>query len=190
MEKKLLLQKYGRHYDIIQKLGSYPVLYEPTVKELVENRSELQGAYREIRSEGLKLRLTEYFASLSLAYLLDELRRDMPPGASMLEWALAVVENYERYPVDVRNLLWLYAASRSFYRLFKAEIGIGEVTEKWGRTTRDFLELIECDALLTGMLELISAEDATEEKRADHARILGYLKERAKEQMNRLKEVE
>jgi hypothetical protein len=66
---KMILDKYAKYYEILQKLGKYPFEKVPTVREIELPSGIYQRAFSEMKKEKFKGTIMDYFYSISLLYI-------------------------------------------------------------------------------------------------------------------------
>ncbi len=68
MEEKILLKRYAYYYDILQKLGEFPLSKTPTIEELQPSRGVVQAGYKEIKEIDFEGNLIDYLCYISTCY--------------------------------------------------------------------------------------------------------------------------
>jgi hypothetical protein len=160
MDRKTLYRKYARYQDVIEKLGTGKLLGMPEVSTITDNKSIIQGAYRDIRNDKLfEGGFVEYLCYLSLEYVVDNLKREMGEEKNYVKWAIKLVESYDKYKPEIRNIFRLYSYNSLFHTYFQSAIGIieyeGKMTpEIWGGK-EEIMQYCEVDALITGFIEIL-----------------------------------
>lgn len=178
-----VFERYGRYYDIIQALGNLPILETPELKKLEISTALKQSAYKEIKETNFPGSLVEYLYWISTKYVLNSIRKELQPEASLTDWAIAIIDNYDKYKPDVRNLLRLFNCHRLFYVFIKSEIkGLPfngkEIPEQYWGETDDFLDLMGSSCILSGLIELLLFQDTFNKLRDDHDIIIQHLTKR------------
>ncbi len=181
MDRGEMIESYGKYINEIKALANYPLLENPTVAKLFENKSLMQRLYKELRADKFDGYLVEYLCYISACFLIDALRRNMPKDASMVDWTVAFIENYGNSRTDVRNLLRLYRECPKFYALLKAEImdisveydELGKL--EWG-TIREMKERMLSKLALAGFLEPVIYEDQHGKMREDFNELVEFIK--------------
>lgn len=101
MDAGLIHKKYGEFYDILKKLGEFPLSVVPELKYLNISNAQIQSAYRDINNEpkdviGGRMSIVDYLCLVSTRYLV---LRSEGKSEKLL--------NKELMP-DVRNMLRLF----------------------------------------------------------------------------------
>lgn len=186
MDRKTIFEMYGKYYDPIHTLASVPFLDSPTVDKVFKNKSLIQSAYRDMKDIGFRGSAVEFIGWLSLVYLVDALKKEIPSDATLLDWTLAIIDNFDRYKVDCGNFWRLWAYYLPFPGAWEAAIkGLtypsgpgGE--EDWGGGSTDAMkELMRYGAAFSAFGDLIIYEQATGKKREDHDELVDFVKKLA-----------
>jgi len=126
MDRKTIIEKYSYYYDILQKLGGYPLSSEVTImggeggERLNPSRGVIQAAYKEIKKYKFNGNLIDYLCWISTLYLLDMAKRnvsaDKDPKAYYAKlYSRYIVRNYKSFTYDANNLLRLFIKKPAYY---------------------------------------------------------------------------
>ena len=118
MDRRTIIARYSYYYDILQKMGSYPLSSDVTImggaggEGLNPSRGVIQSAYKEIKKYNFKGNLIDYLCWVSTLYLVDMAQRSL----SSIEkreyyqdlYTHYIIENYRSFTYDANNLLRLF----------------------------------------------------------------------------------
>jgi hypothetical protein len=181
MDRKTIFESYGKYYDAIQSLSSFSVLEVPTVDKVFNNRSLVQSVYRDMKEIGFPGTALDYLSWLSMAFLIDSIKKEIPKDATVLDWTLAIIENYEKHKADCRNLWRNWSYYIHFANLFESEIE-GRLVDfknknEWEGVDTETAKLwMRSDAALGAFFELIGYEDATGKRRDDYDELAEFIR--------------
>lgn len=181
MDRKTLFETYGKYYDPIEALASFSVLEMPTVDKVFKNRSLIQSVYRDMKEMEFPGTALEYISWLSMAYLIDSLKRDVPNDATVLDWTLAIIESYDKHKTDCRNFWRNWSYYLHFASLFEAEIEGHDADfnskNEWEGVDTETVKLwMRSDAALGSFFELIGYEDAMGKRRDDYDELVKFIR--------------
>jgi len=181
MSEKIIFGLYGRYYDVLKKLSSFPILEFPTVKNVFEkNESLVQMGYRDMKLVGFAGTLVEFLCWIDMIFLVNNLKKNIGEENTMVDWALAILDNYEKYVDDTRNFLRFFEHSTELYNYFNAAIKgllIPESLTKsdWG-DTKSFKKNLVAVCVISSFIELLLYEETFGEKREDYDEVLDFVK--------------
>ena len=194
-DKEAILDKEGaigtlwyKYRRIIIRIGDYSVLDELTIDKIRDEKYKhlIQSGYRDKKAIGFHGNLIEFFLWISMAHIVCQLRAQIPEPeqASLLGWAVAIIESYDdsALRVDIKNLLNFFTRHKFFYSAFKAEIEAHpypstlDIEGEWG-ATEELKEIMKCDCVFASFIELVLYHDELKRKREDHAELVDFIKE-------------
>ncbi len=106
MEPGEIYATYGRYFEILKRLSSFPLYKEVSLKDLELTKAERQMSYRDLwkwREEN-SVEIIDYLCNISADYVALQavMAKGIKSGSDFIEF---IAENYELYEKDVRNLL-------------------------------------------------------------------------------------
>jgi len=183
MDRKTLFEMYGKYYNAIQSLASFPILEIPTVDKVFNNKSLIQSVYRDMKDIGFKGTALEYIVWLSTAFFVDAIRSEVRDQDSLLEWALTIIDSYARHKPECKNLWRNWAYYLHFPGTFFAEIkglpypsDAGFESDWGGGDIGDIKEWMRVDAALSAFGQLVVYEDNSGKMREDHGELVDFIK--------------
>lgn len=186
MDRKNIFEMYGKYYDPIHTLASTPLLDSPTVDKVFNNKSLIQSAYRDMKDIGFRGTSVEFIGWLSVVYLVDSLKREVPSDATMLDWAMAIIDSYDKYKIDCFNFYRLWSYYLPFNGVWKAAVkGLpypvdSEFEEDWGGgSTETVKEWMRVNMAFSAFGDLMIYEQAVGKKRDDHDELVDFTKKLA-----------
>lgn len=75
MDTKILLERYGYYYDVLQKLGEVPLKETPTMESLKIPAGVIQKAYREMKELEFEGNIIDYLCWISTLFLIFDLEQ-------------------------------------------------------------------------------------------------------------------
>lgn len=168
LDQNTVLIRTGQYANVLSRLGSCNILETPTISKLIENKSSVPKAYKELQkfnddnksvNNFERLEMIQYFCYLSTAHLINYLKKIVLPREgnthlSLTKWAWMIIENYKFDKIHTKNLLRFFDTYAPFYLILKSLISDGEYT-KINSNSNDLLDQMKCTSSLSAFIELI-----------------------------------
>ncbi len=106
METKVVLERYAKYYEFLQKLGSFPLDETMTIEDLSLTKGAIQSGYKEMKEISFDGNLIDYFCLISTEYIVVQYKKFIK-DQSFISCAKFIVESYAGDPMDVNNLMRL-----------------------------------------------------------------------------------
>lgn len=106
MEIRKLMDRYGRYYESLQRLGSIPLSEYPTIACLALRKGVIQRGYKEMKEESFKGNLIDYLCLISTEYVVYEYNKFVKDPC-LTPFASFILEIYANESLDINNLMRL-----------------------------------------------------------------------------------
>jgi len=173
----------GVYLKTMQKLAAAKLLESPSVNDLMDNKSLMQRAYKEMKQIEFGGGLIDYICSISTAFVINTLKPFMKPDANLTEWALAFIDNYERFPEDIRNVIRFWHSYEYSVEFMLSEIQ-GTAQDHSPEAFYFDLEQMDDFLVMSGTLcqfmELLIEQDLTGKRSEFYDTLIERIKARAR----------
>ncbi|MFA5823208.1 MAG: hypothetical protein WC853_09050 [Thermodesulfovibrionales bacterium] len=103
METKIVLERYAKYYEFLQKLGSFPLSETLTIEDLSLTKGVVQSGYKEMKEINFKGNLVDYLCLISTEYIVIQYKKFIKDN-SFISAAKFIVESHAGDAADVNNL--------------------------------------------------------------------------------------
>jgi hypothetical protein len=108
MQTGEMLEKYGRYYEILQRLGTFPLRETPTIEELNISKAMIQSGYRDMKEAGFTGNLLDFFCWISTLYMVHLGMTSTPKSWGAYRILHFIQEKVNTFQADMLNLLRLF----------------------------------------------------------------------------------
>lgn len=118
MELKIALERYGRYYEYLQKLGSYKRDASPKATKLKISKAATQSAYAEMTKMNFNGSIVEYLCLISTYHLVFDIKKlGMSGPIELQDYGKGLIQSFHSPMLepDANNTLRLFMRDPNFF---------------------------------------------------------------------------